>query len=181
MISKLSSFKRNIPILAICQALFMSGTSLMVATTALVGYALADNKIYASLPFTLQLVATMFTSIPAGKLMGKIGSKKSFLYGTVLAMFGAAICAYGVVQDSFILFTLGSVFIGVFSGFANSNIQQHVELFAATRVPVPTKYEYDQEEYENENQYQFPTQNHMQKQRPEAVLCHFHREDYKNL
>ena len=69
----------------------------------------------------------------------------------------------------------------VFSGFANSNIQQHVELFAATRVPVPTKYEYDQEEYENENQYQFPTQNHMQKQRPEAVLCHFHREDYKNL
>ena len=97
----------------------MSGTSLMVATTALVGYALADNKIYASLPFTLQLVATMFTSIPAGKLMGKIGSKKSFLYGTVLAMFGAAICAYGVIQDSFILFTLGSVFIGVFSGFAN--------------------------------------------------------------
>lgn len=119
MISKLSSFKRNIPILAICQALFMSGTSLMVATTALVGYALSDNKIYASLPFTLQLVATMFTSIPAGKLMGKIGSKKSFLYGTVLAMFGATICAYGVVQDSFILFTLGSVLIGVFSGFAN--------------------------------------------------------------
>ena len=35
----------------------MSGTSFMVATTALVGYALADDKIYASLPFTLQLIA----------------------------------------------------------------------------------------------------------------------------
>ena len=114
-----NSSKRNIPILALCQALFMSGTSLMVATTALVGFALAEDKIFASLPFTLQLVATMFTSIPAGRLMAKIGSKKSFLFGTVLAMFGAAICAYGVIQNSFVLFTLGSVFIGVFSGFAN--------------------------------------------------------------
>lgn len=114
-----SSFKRNIPILALCQALFMSGTSLMVATTALVGFSLADDKVYASLPFTLQLVATMLTSIPAGMLMAKIGRKKSFLIGTVLAMFGAALCAYAVVQHSFLLFTLGSVLIGIFSGFAN--------------------------------------------------------------
>lgn len=114
-----SSFKRNIPILAICQALFMSGTSLMVATTALVGYALADDKAYASLPFTLQLLATMFTSIPAAMLMSRIGRKKTFLIGSVLAMFGAAICAIAVLQNSFYLFMLGSVLIGVFSGFAN--------------------------------------------------------------
>lgn len=117
--SNSSTFKRNIPILAFCQALFMSGTSLMVATTALVGYALADEKIYASLPFTLQLLATMLTSIPAGMLMSRVGRKKTFLFGTVLAMFGAGICAYGVMQNSFLLFTLGSILIGVFSGFAN--------------------------------------------------------------
>ena len=114
-----SSFKRNIPILALCQALFMSGTSLMVATTALVGYALADDKAYASLPFTLQLLATMFTSIPAAMLMARIGRKNTFLFGAVLAMFGAAICALAVLQNSFYLFILGSVLIGVFSGFAN--------------------------------------------------------------
>lgn len=117
--SNTTSFKRNIPILALCQALFMSGTSLMVATTALVGYALADDKIYASLPFTLQLVATMLTSIPAGILMNKIGRKKTFLFATVLAMLGAAICAYAVVNNSFFLFTIGSILIGIFSGFAN--------------------------------------------------------------
>lgn len=119
MMSNTSGFKRNIPILALCQALFMSGTSLMVATTALVGYALADDKIYASLPFTLQLVATMLTSIPAGILMNKIGRKKTFLFATVLAMLGAAICAYAVVNNSFFLFTIGSILIGIFSGFAN--------------------------------------------------------------
>ena len=114
-----SSFKRNIPILALCQALFMSGTSLMVATTALVGYSLADNKIYASLPFTLQLLATMLTSIPAAMLMAKIGRKASFLSGTIIAMFGAATCAYAVVLHNFSLFVVGSILIGIFSGFAN--------------------------------------------------------------
>ncbi len=114
-----NSFKRNIPILALCQALFMSGTSLMVATTALVGFALADDKIYASLPFTLQLVATMLTSIPAAMLMAKIGRKSTFLLGTVIAMLGAAICAYAVTEHNFLYFIIGSILIGVFSGFAN--------------------------------------------------------------
>ena len=117
--STTNSFKHNIPILALCQALFMSGTSLMVATTALVGFALADDKIYASLPFTLQLLATMFTSIPAAMLMARIGRKLSFLIGTVIAMIGAATCAYAVIEHNFLLFTLGGVLIGIFSGFAN--------------------------------------------------------------
>ena len=114
-----NSFKHNIPILAFCQALFMSGTSLMVATTALVGFALEDEKIYASLPFTLQLLATMFTSIPAAMLMAKIGRKAAFLIATIVAMIGAATCAYAVIEHSFILFVTGSILIGIFSGFAN--------------------------------------------------------------
>ena len=97
----------------------MSGTSLMVATTALVGYALADDKSYASLPFASQLLATMLTSIPAAMLMSRIGRKRSFLFGTVIAMLGAATCAYAVIQQQFYLFITGSVLIGMFSGFAN--------------------------------------------------------------
>lgn len=112
-------FKLNISILAMCQALFMSGTSLMVATTALVGYALAEDKSLASLPFTVQLMATMFTSIPAAMLMAKIGRKKTFLISTIVASIGAATCAYAVISHSFFLFMLGSILIGIFSGVAN--------------------------------------------------------------
>lgn len=97
----------------------MSGTSLMVATTALVGLSLAGNKIYASLPFTLQLLATMFTTIPVAYLMKVIGRKKTFLSGTVVAMTGAGLCAYSVIQHNFVLFIVGSIMIGIFSGFAN--------------------------------------------------------------
>lgn len=114
-----NNFKRNIPILALCQALFMSGTSLMVATTALVGFSLADDKVYASLPFTLQLLATMFTSIPAAILMGKIGRKYTFLLGTIIAMIGAATCSIAVINHNFLLFILGSILIGIYSGVSN--------------------------------------------------------------
>lgn len=97
----------------------MSGTSLMVATSALVGFSLAGDKTYASLPFASQLLATMLTSIPASILMSRIGRKPSFLIGTLIAMTGAIICAVAIIQQQFYLFILGSVFIGIFSGFAN--------------------------------------------------------------
>lgn len=114
-----NSFKRNVPILALCQALFMSGTSLIVATTALVGFSLAEDKTFASLPFASQLVATMLTSIPAAMLMSRIGRKHSFLVGVVIAMLGAVTCTIAIIQQQFALFILGSILIGMFSGFAN--------------------------------------------------------------
>lgn len=97
----------------------MSGTSLIVATTALVGFSLSTDKSLASLPFALQLVATMLTSIPAAMLMSRIGRKYSFLIGVVIAMLGALTCTIAIIQHQFILFILGSILIGMFSGFAN--------------------------------------------------------------
>ena len=40
----MNTFRRNIPLLAICQALMMSCTSMIIATTSLVGFALATDK-----------------------------------------------------------------------------------------------------------------------------------------
>lgn len=117
--SQQSSYRRNIPILAFCQALFMSGTSLVVATTALVGYELADDKTYASLPFALQLLSTMLTSIPAAILMSRIGRKAAFLMATIIAVLGGLTCTIAIMQHQFSLFLLGGILLGMFAGFAN--------------------------------------------------------------
>ncbi len=114
-----ASFKRNVTILALCQALFASGISLVVSTTALVGFALASDKAYASLPFTAQLVATMLTSIPASMLMARLGRRASYLIATVIAMLGSVLSTLGIVQQNFWLFLAGNVALGMFSGFAN--------------------------------------------------------------
>jgi MFS family permease len=113
------SFKRNVPILAFCQALYMSGSSLLVATSALVGYALAEDKTYASLGFTVQLLSTMLASVPAAALMSRIGRKPAFLVGTVIALLGAMTCTYAILHGQFVVFILGSALLGTSAGFAN--------------------------------------------------------------
>lgn len=114
-----SCYKRNIPLLAICQALFLSGMSLIVATSVLVGFELASNKAYASLPYSIQLIATMITTIPAATLMERIGRKFAFLIATLIAIGGGIICTIAIINKQFLLFITGSIAIGVFAGFAN--------------------------------------------------------------
>lgn len=112
-------YSRNVSLLAICQALMMSANTLLVATSALVGYNLAEDKAYATLPFALQLVATMCTSIPAALLMKKTGRQRGFMLATTLGMTGGGLCTLGILQSEFILFTAGSIMVGMFNGFGN--------------------------------------------------------------
>lgn len=97
----------------------MSCNTLLVATSALVGYSLAQDKAYTTLPFALQLIATMFTSIPAALLMKRIGRKYGFMLATLLGMTGGALCTLGILQHQFLLFTAGEVLVGMFNGFGN--------------------------------------------------------------
>lgn len=115
----MSVFSRNVPLLAVCQALMMSANTLLVATSALVGYALASNKAYATLPFALQLIATMCTSIPAALLMRKTGRQRGFMLATSLGMAGGALCTLGILHGQFALFCTGGVLLGMFNGFGN--------------------------------------------------------------
>ena len=48
----MSSFSHNVPILAFCQAMSMSGASLMIASAALVGLELAEDKLLTTLPLS---------------------------------------------------------------------------------------------------------------------------------
>lgn len=114
-----SVFSRNVPLLAVCQSLMMSSNTLVVSTSALVGYALAENKAYATLPFALQLIATMCTSFPAALLMKKTGRKHGFMLATLLGVGGGSLCTLGILHGQFALFTLGGMLLGMFNGFGN--------------------------------------------------------------
>ncbi len=108
---------RTIYILAFCQALMMSSTTLMVTAAALVGAMLADDKSLATLPLALQFVGTMLTTIPASLLMGRIGRKKGFILATTLGMGGGGIAVYAILHQDFWLFCVAAIFLGVFNAF----------------------------------------------------------------
>ena len=72
--------------LAACQAMLMTGGSLLIATSALVGYRLAPDKALATLPLAMQMLASMLTSIPASLLMQRFGRRAGFLLGSTIGI-----------------------------------------------------------------------------------------------
>ncbi|MDH3218975.1 MAG: MFS transporter [Gammaproteobacteria bacterium] len=110
---------RNVLLLALAQAIMMSVNSLMVTSAALIGSQLATNKALATLPLALQFVAVMTTTIPASMLMGAVGRKRGFLLATVIGIAGGTCGVIGIYRESFLLFCIGCVGTGMYTGFGN--------------------------------------------------------------
>lgn len=114
----MNKMKKNVLLLSICQALMMSGNSLLISTSALVGYALTEDKALATLPAALQFLATMLTSAPASMLMKYIGRRLGFLLGAAIGACGGIVATYAIVSGDFVFFSVGTILLGTFNGFA---------------------------------------------------------------
>jgi MFS family permease len=119
---------RNVWLLFVAQSLNNASTIAFVSTSALIGYSLAEDKTLATIPYALQMLATMCASIPAGILFTKLGRKPGFLLGCAGTFIGTSIATIAVIRGDFTLFCLGSIPNGL--GFG---IGQHYR-FAAAEV-----------------------------------------------
>ncbi len=110
--------RRDVALLALCQALSLTAMSAVIASAAIIGHGLADTKALATLPVGLQFVATMAATIPASLLMKRIGRRDGFTVGTFIGLAGAIMAYQAIMMADFTLFCAGSVMIGAFMGFA---------------------------------------------------------------
>jgi MFS family permease len=110
--------KKNIFLLATCQALFMTSTSAVFTTSALVGHMLAEDKSFSTLPLAMQFAAGMAVTVPASLYMKRVGRRIGFMTGTVIGMTGAVTATYAIFAHSLVLFCLGSALLGCFNGFS---------------------------------------------------------------
>jgi len=108
----------NVLILALCQALYLSASSIQVALSGLVGAMLAPDKLLATLPFSLITVMTASTTIPASFLMARLGRRAGFVLGALLGGTGGAISTVAIFHRSFIAFCVGNALMGCFQAVA---------------------------------------------------------------
>lgn len=111
--------KRNVILLSLSQAALITGTSLLVASSAIVGLALAGHKSLATMPLALLFLAQMATTIPASLYMARVGRRLGFMTSAMFGLAGAAVATGGVIKADFSMFCFGTTLIGVFNGFGH--------------------------------------------------------------
>ncbi len=89
----------------------------MVSVTGLAGFALAEDKAFATVPLTCYVFGSAFTTIPASLLMRRIGRRAGFQFGTALGLLGSVVCSYAIVMASFWQLCLGMFLMGMYTAF----------------------------------------------------------------
>ena len=108
---------RNVMVLSGTQATLQITGVTMVAVTGLAGYALADNKSFATVPLTCYVLGSAITTIPASFLMKAVGRRAGFQTGTSIGILGAAICSFAMYIASFWLLCAGMMVMGMYTAF----------------------------------------------------------------
>jgi MFS family permease len=122
---------RDIVLLACCQALLLVNNSGLIAMNGLVGYSLVDNKLFATIGVTSYVLGSALAAMPAALWMARVGRRRGFMTGSIIAVAGSALCALGIGVASFPLYCLGTGVIGIYTAFG---LQYR---FAAAEVSAP--------------------------------------------
>jgi MFS family permease len=111
--------RRNVTVLALAQALFMSVQGMGIASTPLAAYMLldAEHKWLATVPIFLVHLGIMGTTIPASFLMAAVGRRAGFSLGALLGIAAGLIAAVALQERSFPLMCTSAVLQGMQAAF----------------------------------------------------------------
>ena len=105
--------KKNVLILSVALGLAMTGTSIVLTISALVGVTMAPDPAWATLPLGLQWITIVSSTYPLSLLMRRFGRRPVFIAGQMVGFCAAGIAAYAIFNQNFTLFCFGSAIIGV--------------------------------------------------------------------
>ena len=124
--------RRNLFLLACCQAVGQAGNTMMFAATALSVVTFYPHRDLATLPVTMQHLGVMLWVFPASMLMQRMGRRFGFRVGSLFGMAGAGVVGCGLYTANFVLMCLG----GLILGYAVASLQMY--RFAAAELVPPS-------------------------------------------
>jgi MFS family permease len=109
---------RHLLLLAVCQGLFLTNNVVFIAINGLVGLALAPLGWMATLPVSGYVVGAALSAMPVARLQARVGRKRAFQVGLVVAALSSALCALAVAIGSFWLLVAATMVAGFYSANA---------------------------------------------------------------
>ncbi len=125
------STRRNVALLAACQAMLFSSSSTLAAINGLAGMALATNPALGTLPVTTWVLGGAIATLPASLYMKRVGRTQGLMAGAWTGIAAALLCALAVGLHNFWLLCLGTLIFGA------SNATGQYYRFAAADVSPP--------------------------------------------
>ena len=125
--------RRNLFLLACCQAVGQSCNTMMFAATGLSVITFYRHPEYANLPVTMQHIGVMIWVFPAALLMQRLGRSIGFRIGSLIGMIGAIVMSVGLYSANFLVMCIG----GLILGYSVACLQMY--RFAAAEL-VPLSY-----------------------------------------
>ncbi|MGH8723777.1 MAG: MFS transporter [Burkholderiales bacterium] len=111
------STKRNVALLAACQALLFTNNSTLIAINGLAGLALAPYAGLATLPVTCWILGGAIGTMPASLHMKRVGRQRGLTSGTVWGIAGALLCAAAIWAQSFWGLCFATLVFGVYNAY----------------------------------------------------------------
>jgi len=113
----MDSTKRNVGLLAACQAMLFTNNSTLIAINGLAGLALAPYVALATLPVTCWVLGGTLATMPASLHMKRVGRQAGLSSGTLWGIIGALICTSAIYLQSFWLLCFGTLVWGVYNAY----------------------------------------------------------------
>ena len=127
----MNSTRRNVTLLAACQAMLFSSSSTLASINGLAGMALATNPALGTLPVTTWVLGGAIATLPASLYMKRVGRTQGLMAGAWTGIAAALLCALAVGLHNFWLLCLGTLIFGA------SNATGQYYRFAAADVSPP--------------------------------------------
>ena len=106
--------RRNLTVLIAAQAFLGAQMPLIFTIGGLAGQQLAPHPCFATLPIALIVLGTMLTASPLSSFMQRYGRQAGFFVGAMGGAAGGAMASWGLIEQSFPLFLLGSLLTGTY-------------------------------------------------------------------
>ncbi len=113
----MDSTRRNVSLLAACQAMLFTNNSTLIAINGLAGLALAPSAILATLPVTCWVLGGAIGTMPASFHMKRVGRQTGLIAGTLWGIIGALLCSIAIGVQSFWLLCFGAIVFGVYNAY----------------------------------------------------------------
>ncbi len=122
---------KTVCLLALLNAVAMSGTPMMMLIGSIIGTELATDPQWATAPIALMVIGTAMGVLPASRGMARIGRKWTFFAALGLGMIACALAGQALAWQSFPLFCISAALLGG----TNAALQQ-IRFAAMECVPL---------------------------------------------